>query len=350
MKIDREVFGKNEENKEIYKYIVSGDNIEAAFCETGAAIMSVKIYDKNNNVKDVVLGLSNYEDYRKNWPSFGAVIGRCANRINKAKFELNGEKYKLKKNILGGCLHSGFSYHYRDWNSETFMDNQGAHIIFSIFSVDGDQGFPGKLKVSVEYVISEDKSLTIKYKYISDKDTVVNLTNHCYFNLDGHDSGSVMKAKVMINSNKVTQFDKKLMPTGKILGVEGTAFDFIDMKPIEDNLEKKFKPLAPQNEYDMNYVISDRFGEYKLAAKLEAVNSGIGMSVYTNMPGMQFYTGNAVNGFKGKSGVKYSSNPGVCFETQFYPDAINIKDFPSPIVKSGVEMNTETKFEFYDIK
>ena len=349
MEIIKEKFGLNEEKKEIYKYTVTGENICASFCETGAAIMCVKVAGSDNVIRDVVLGLEGYEDYRRNWPSFGAVIGRYANRISKARFKLNDKKFVLKKNIKGGCLHSGFSYHYRDWKSESFVDETGAHIIFYLNSEDGDQGFPGNLKIKVEYVVSEEKSLCIRYQYVSDADTIVNLTNHCYFNLDGHESGSIMNQKVQINSTQVTSVDKKLMPTGEIVNVEGSAFDFTKLTTINDNLSKSFKPIAPQNEYDINYVISDKLGEYKLAVLLEAEHSGIGMKVYTNMPGMQFYTGNAVNGYRGKGGVKYSDNPGVCFETQFYPDAVNIKKFPSPIIKADTIINTETKYEFYVI-
>ncbi|MCU6752511.1 aldose epimerase family protein [Bovifimicola ammoniilytica] len=350
MNIEKELFGKNEDGKEIYKYNVKGENISATFCETGAAIMSIFIKDKDDEVKDVVLGLETYEQYRKNWLSFGAVIGRCANRISGAKFTLNNTTYKLKKNITGGCLHSGFSYHYRDFESESFTEDDSAHIIFKLESPDGDQGFPGNLKVKVEYVVKEDKSVTIKYSYISDSDTVVNMTNHCYFNLDGHNSGSVLNHKVMINSDEVTQVDRKLMPTGKIMKVDGSAYDFRKMTKIADNMRKSFKPYSYEKAYDINYVLSDHFGEYKLVAKLESEKSEIGMNVYTNMPGMQFYTGNAAKGFKAKGDAEYAANPGVCFETQFYPDAINIEKFPSPVVKAGVFMSTETKYEFYDLR
>lgn len=349
MKIEKEVFGRNEAGEEVYKYVVNGENISAVFCDTGAAIMSIRIKDKDNNIIDVVLGPETYEEYRKNWPSFGAVIGRCANRVSGASFTLNGKKYKLKKNIIGGCLHSGFSYHYRDFISESFVDEKGAHIVFKLESDEGDQGFPGNLKVKAEYLVAEDKSVTVKYSYISDSDTVVNLTNHCYFNLNGHSSGTVLNHKVMINSDSVTQVDRKLMPTGIIMNVGNSAYDFRKMTKIIDNMKREFKPYSYEKTYDINYVLSDRFGEYKLAAKLESEESGIGMNVYTNMPGMQFYTGNAVKGFKAKENAVYEANPGVCFETQFYPDSVNIEKFPSPVIKAGVLMNTETKFEFYNM-
>lgn len=347
--IEKILFGTDENNNSIYKYVVNNGRIQASFCETGAAIMSIVVKDKNDIDRDVVLGLEKYEDYKRNWPAFGAVIGRYANRINKACFEINGTKYKLKKNIWGGCLHSGYSYHFRDWDSDAFEDEEGIHVIFRLRSEDNDQGFPGSLNVEVEYVLGMDNSLTILYRYESDKDTAVNLTNHCYFNLLGHDGGTILDHNLFINSDKVTQVDKKLMPNGNVLNVEGSAFDFTAMCSIRENMNKSFKPYCHDREYDINYVLSDKQGEYMNAARLEAPETGLGLRVYTDMPGMQFYTGNAVNGFFGKNNVKYEKYPGVCFETQFYPDAVNIEKFPSPVIRAGEKKQTRTRFEFYQI-
>lgn len=350
MIIKQEVFGKNEKGEQVCKYIVEGKNVRATFCETGATIMSLEIRNKSGDMTDVVLGLSSNEEYMKNWAAFGAVIGRCANRINGAKFSLNGKQYKLKKNTSGGCLHSGYGYQFRKWNGSFCVDEKdNAYITFEMDSEDGDQGFPGNLKVRVQYTVSEDRSLTIKYDYVSDMDTVVNLTNHCYFNLDGHNSGTVLNHRLLINASEVTGVDKNLMPTGEILPVEKTAYDFRSLRVIKDNMNKDFKTISNSNDYDINYVINDCQGEYRLAATLEGVKSKIGMRVYTDMPGMQVYTANALNKVKGKNGAIYSNNPAICFETQFYPDAININHFPSPVVKAGEKKSTVTKFEFYDV-
>lgn len=349
VEVIRQEFGKDENDLIVYKYIVKGQNIKAEFCETGAAIMSFEIENIRGEMTDVVLGLDTNSDYMRNWPAFGAVIGRCANRIKGASFILNGKKYKLKKNIMGGCLHSGYGYHFRKWNGSCNTDESGnAHIIFKLNSEDGDQGFPGNLEVTVEYIVSDDKSLTIRYDYISDMDTVVNLTNHCYFNMNGHDSGAIVNHKVKINSDRVTKTDRNLMPTGEIVSVAETAYDFTKPVLISENMKKSFKPVSDSREYDINYVIGERQGEYKLAAELESTDSGIGMRVYTDMPGMQFYTANAVKGIKGKKGIIYKEFPAVCFETQFYPDAINIEHFPSPVVRAGEKKSTVTKFEFYN--
>lgn len=348
--IEKVLFGTNDKNKAVYKYEVSNGRIRAAFCETGAAIMSIVIKDKDGVERDVVLGLEKYEDYQKNWPAFGAVIGRYANRISKACFRLNGTIYKLKKNMRGCCLHSGFGYHFRDWDSEAFEDEAGIHVVFRLESGDNDQGFPGALHLEAEYVLSMNDALTIHYRYESDKDTVVNLTNHCYFNLLGHAGGSVLNHKLLIHSDRVTQVDKHLIPNGRILDVEGSAFDFTTMRSISENMDKSFEPYCHDKAYDINYVLSDEQGKYVEAVRLEADETGLGMRVFTDMPGMQFYTANAVEGFTGKGNVKYVQYPGVCFETQFYPDAVNIETFPSPVIRAGEQKHTTTRFEFYHIK
>lgn len=345
--IEKKLFGTDENKKNIYKYEVSNGKISCSFCETGAAILSLVMKDKKGTDRDVVLGLEQYKDYKRNWSAFGAVIGRYANRISGAKFKIDGIQYKLKQNIAGGCLHSGFGYHFRDWDSEAFEDETGIHILFRLKSEDNDQGFPGNLELETEYILSEDNALTIHYRYVSDKNTAVNLTNHCYFNLLGHDGGTVLDHNLMIYSDKVTQVDKNLMPNGKILSVAGSAFDFTTMRPIRENMKKSFTSYCYDKEYDINYVLSDRQGKYMHAAKLEVEETGLGMNVYTDMPGMQFYTGNAVKGFRGKGNVRYDKYPGVCFETQFYPDAVNIESFPSPVIKAGEQKHTTTRFEFY---
>ena len=348
MQIEKKIFGQDETGI-VYKYLIENNGFKVELCEIGASILSVIMKDGFGKETDVVLGLDSLEAYKRNWPAFGSVIGRYANRIKNASFKLDDNKYKLKNNIMGGCIHSGYGYHYRKWDSSFYEEDNKAHIIFELFSENGDQGFPGNLKVKVEYIISDNNTLSVNYYYISDKKTAVNLTNHCYFNLSGYDSGNVFEHYLKINAKKVTQVDKKLMPTGKILDVEGSAFDFTVKKQIKDNLDKGFKPFCYEKEYDINYVLDKEPEEFLLIANLESQVSKIGMNVYTDMPGMQFYTANAVGGMKGKNGVKYEKNPAVCFETQFYPDAVNIREFPSPFIEADVEVHKRTDFEFYII-
>lgn len=348
MHIKKILFGQ-EESGDVYKYEVQGDNFKASFCDIGAAIMSFVVKDKYGKDTDVVLGFDEMEDYKRNWPAFGAVIGRYANRISKAKFNINGETYRLKKNIPGACLHSGYGYQFRKWKSSCYVKEGEGHIIFELISEDKDQGFPGRLEVKTEYTVTEDKKLIIDYYYKSDKDTVVNLTNHCYFNLAGYDSGEVLNHFVKINSNSVTKVDKKLIPTGEILNIEGSAFDFLEKKRIKDNFDKSFKPYCSSKGYDINYVLNKDDKKLYFAALAESEATGIGMKVYTDMPGMQFYTANAVRGIRGKGGVVYRENPALCFETQFYPDAVNKPNFPSPFIKAGERKHKRTEFEFYEI-
>ncbi|MBQ3546075.1 MAG: galactose mutarotase [Lachnospiraceae bacterium] len=348
MQIEKKIFGQDD-NGIVYKYLIENNGFKVELCECGASILSIVMKDGYGSERDVVLGLEGLEAYKRNWPAFGSVIGRYANRIKKASFKIDDKKYNLKKNIIGGCIHSGYGYHYRKWSSSYYEDSDNVYVIFELFSEDGDQGFPGNLQVKVEYIVTNNNTLSINYYYISDKKTPVNLTNHCYFNLEGYESGSVLEHYLMIDSKAVTQFDKNLMPTGKILDIEGSAFDFNKKKQIKENLDKTFKPYCYDKEYDINYVLNKELEEFSLVANLESYVSKIGMNVYTNMPGMQFYTANAIGGMKGKNGVVYEKNPAVCFETQFYPDAVNVKEFPSPFIEANIEVHKRTDYEFYII-
>src|SRR5574344_294768 len=226
MKIEKKLFGKTKNDEDIYKYELENDNhMKVTLCEVGASIVSIIVNDQDGNEKDVVLGLQSSDHYFENWPAIGAVIGRCANRISKASFVLDGKKYKLKHNIKGGCIHSGYSYQYRKWSSD-YYEHDGCHVIFSLTSPDGDQGFPGTLNTSVEYILTNENKLHLIYRSVSDKNTYVNMTNHCYFNLSGHESGNIFDQYLQINANAVTQLDKNQMPTGKILDVKDSPFDF----------------------------------------------------------------------------------------------------------------------------
>ena len=343
--IVRELFGVLDE-KEIYKYKVVYDDIEAEFCEFGACVTSVILKDKKGNNRDVVLGIDRLELFPENSPAFGSVVGRYANRIKHAKFEFNGKEYQLQKNEGDTCLHSGDSYHYRKWNSECYEDREGAHIIFSLFSPDNDQGFPGNLNISVEYIVTEEKELVIHYTYDTDKDTCVNLTNHSYFNLNGHDSGNAMEHKVMIAADGVTQVDDKLLPTGKILDVAGSAFDFRKPTVIKENYDKTFVPYCTGDDFDINYVLNDYDGTLRHVAYVEGDKSGIRMDVYTDLPGLQFYTANALEEFEGKDNVFYTYNHAFCMETQYFPDSVNIRQFPSPFIQAGELKSTTTKYSF----
>ena len=343
--IEKRYFGECN-TREIYCYIVTTDDFKVEFSEIGAIIRSVVLKDSQGIERDVVLGFAEIESYFDNWCAAGAVVGRCANRINHARFSLNGETYQLEENVPDGCLHSGRSYHFRIWDSETFEDEMGSHVVFYLNSPHLEQGFPGNLKVKVEYVV-KDYSITINYEYESDKDTPVNLTNHSYFNLGGHDRGLAEEQRLMVKADKVTQTDERSMPTGELLDVTGSAFDFRVPTMIKENALKPFQPYYCGQSYDINFVLSKEEGSFEHVATMESDVTGIGMEIYTNMPGLQFYVAGGIKDMKGKGDVFYNGKTSCCLETQFFPDAINIQDFPSPVAKAGECKHTKTIYKFY---
>ena len=350
MQIRKEHFTKNKLGEEIACYEMENDNgMTVRVCEIGAAIIDILVPDREGNIEDVILGYDKPEYYFENWPAFGAVIGRCANRIDKSAFTLNGKIYELEKMMMDFTLHSGWtSYQYRTWSSRTYEDEEGLCVEFTLFSPDKDQGYPWNLEVHVIYTLSNDNSLTLTYDCISDEDTVLNLTNHCYFNLKRQDAGTVFNHYVQIYSDEVCKVDKNLIPTGQMIKVDNTSFDFRKRIQIEENLKKTFTDVSPFNEYDTNYKINDTFGEFKLAASLECDENGRGMRVYTDMPGMQFYTAGALGEEnKGKKGVTYEKYGAACFETQFFPNAIRIPEFVQPVILKDERFISKTKYEFY---
>ncbi|MBO5711640.1 MAG: galactose mutarotase [Acholeplasmatales bacterium] len=345
MSIKKLLFGHHDQ-KDVYNYEIELDNVKATFGECGASIIKYLVKDKNGNFKDVVLGYDNLDGYLNNEPGFGAVVGRVANRIGKAKYIKDNVEYKLQANENENTLHSGYGYQYRIWNSLAYEDEEGAHMIFSIESEDMDQGFPGNFTLDVDYFISNDSSLTITYTYSCDKETPVQLTNHCYFNLNGYDSGSTVNHKLQIISDKVTKVDKELIATGEILDISNSAFDFRNMTVIKDNLIKSFEPYTFDKHFDINYVVANDKGKVKKICTLESDESGIGMNVYTDQPGVQFYCGYYLD-VVGKNGYKHTSFDGLCFETQYFPNSVNHSHFPSPFIKAFEKVTSVTKYEFY---
>lgn len=349
MEIKKELFYHFDESKEINSYEMINDNgMSVKTYELGAGVLEIKVKDKNDKLIDVTLGFDKNEDYFRNWQGFGAVIGRCANRIDKASFVLNGKKYKLVDNMRGFTLHSGKGFNFHIWESGSFIDDEGCHTTYKLFSEDGDQGFPGNLHVKVEYLLDNQNRLNIKYSGLSDSDTILNLTNHTYFNLDGCDAGEIWNHEVWIDSDSVTKVDERLMPTGEIVDVAGTPFDFREMKKIGSYRGQSFSAVCPYDEYDINYFLNTEFGNVKNIARLRAEKSGIVLNVYTDMPGVQLYTANALGDkrVKGKNRSELGKNYGVCFETQFAPNAINIPHFKQPVIKKDEEFNSTTIFEF----
>lgn len=310
----------------------------------GATLCSLIVPDKEGNPCDVVLGYDNPGGYMgPSGTGFGATIGRNGNRIGKAQFTLNGKTYQLDKNNNGNNLHSGLDYyHYRMWTvKETTEDS----ITFSLYSLNGDQGYPGNFDVDVTYTLTGDNELRIDYNGIPDQDTIINMTNHSYFNLNGHASGNVLEQEVWVDADAFTPTDIELIPTGEIRSVEGTPMDFRVKKPIGRDIEEDYEALKFGGGYDHNWCLNNN-GKFAKVIEMSAKESGITMEVYTDLPGVQIYSGNFLREELGKDGIVYKHRQAICFETQNYPDAINHENFPNVVCKAGEVYRTTTIYKF----
>ncbi|MCC8028147.1 MAG: galactose mutarotase [Clostridium sp.] len=349
MGISKERFGTMPGGREVYKYTLNNKNgVSASFITLGGVWVSMMAPDKNGVMGDVVLGYDDLDSYRKNTPHFGAPVGRNANRIGGAVLTINGRDYKLEANNGPNNLHSGPDlYHDRVWECEASETEKGSRLEFSLESPDGDQGYPGNARITVGYTLTDDNSLVLDYHMVCDADTIANFTNHSYFNLAGHDSGDVLKQEVWLNAEYYTPADAGSIPTGEIAPVAGTPMDFTVMKPIGRDIGNDFEALVLGKGYDHNWALNHRAGELSLAAKAMDPASGRVMEVYTDLPGIQFYTANFLTDeMPGKGGARYDCRHGFCFETQYYPDAVHKPEFPSPLLKAGEEYRTTTIYKF----
>lgn len=348
MNIQKEAFGVTKSDKPVTKYILSNDNgMEVHILDYGAIITSIIVPDKDGNLDDIALGYDSIAEYEDNGPSYGAFIGRNSNRIQNASFELNGTVYNLDKNDGNNNLHGGYTgYHKMMYEATTLQDDISVSIELSRLSPHMEQGFPGNLEVKVIYSLTNDNQLIIKYHAVSDQDTVVNLTNHSYFNLSGHNAGSVLDHKVWIKSNSFTPTDDNLIPTGEIADVTNTPMDFRQLKTLGKDINADYPPLKIAGGYDHNYVLNKETSGIERVAQLIDDKSGRVMDVYTDLPGMQLYSGNFMPTEKGKVGATYQKRYGVCFETQYYPNNINQPSFPSSVLRAGEEFNSTTIYKF----
>ncbi len=349
MAISKEIFGQTDAGETAYIYtIINNNGMTAKVTNFGGILVSLEVPDRDGNACDVVLGYDKLEDYFGNIANMGAIIGRNANRIGGASFVLNGETYMLEDNDRGNNLHSGFEgYNNKLWDVEAYEDELGQTIALYYTSPDGEQGFPGTADIVVRYIFTEDNCVIIEYEAECDKDTIINLTNHSYFNLSGHGSGKVLEQKVWIDSDEYTYAGKDSVPLGEIRKVEGTPMDFRTMKPIGQDIKADYDQLNWCSGYDRNYVLKTKDNEVALVARMESDQSGIGMEVYTDLPGMHFYTGNFLGmGPVGKNGVSYRQYMGACFETQYFPNAINVPSFKQPILRVGDVYKATTVYKF----
>ena len=334
-------FGATKSGEKASCYVLKNSKgMEAVVSDFGASLLKLYVPDKDGKTQDVVLGYETLEDYENGGDSLGATVGRVANRIGMAEFELNGKKYELTKN--DNTLHGGIDfYNKRMWDVK---EEDDTHVVFALVSPDGDQGFPGEVKIEVSYTITEENELKIHYHAIPDQDTLLNMTNHSYFNLSGHASGTAWNAKVWIDADAFTETDAELIPTGTVVPVEGTPMDFRKEKVVEKEIGADYTPLKLAGGYDHNWVLNGK--GFRKAASAESEETGIKMEVYTDLPGIQFYSGNFRAGSKGKEGAVYEKGYGICFETQYFPDAIHKENFESPITKAGEVYDTTTVYKF----
>lgn len=352
MAYKKELWGNMPDGREVYLYtLVNRNGVSASFTNLGAVWVNMNVPDRDGNVVDVVLGFDSADEYLINPPHFGAPIGRNANRIAGAKFTINGKEYKLEPNNGPNNLHSGPDlYQSRLWDSEAEENDLGTSVSFSLFSPDGDQGFPGNANITITYTLTPDNSLDISYHMICDADTVANFTNHSYFNLDGHDGKDTLKQRVWIDADTYTRADEGSIPTGEFTPVKGTPMDFTVMKSIEQDIHEDYEALVFGGGYDHNWVLNHPQGEVSLCAASESDKTGIRMEVYTDLPGIQFYTANFLKNMTGKGGAVYEKRCCYCFETQYYPDSVNKPEFQSPVLKAGEEYKTTTIYKFSNIK
>ena len=344
MSISTSNFGRTKDGAEVTKYTITNSRgLSVSALDYGAVITNRVVPDKDGTPADIVLGYDDVAGYEVNGCFFGAFIGRHGNRIGGAEFTLDGTVYKLEKNDGENNLHGGTpGYHQVMYQASVGDDS----VTFTRVSPDMEQGYPGNLSISLTYTLTEENELRIDYEAKSDKDTLCNLTNHSYFNLKGHDGGDITDHKVWIKANGFTATSKDLIPDGNIVDVTGTPMDFRRKKAVSQDINADYEPLIMAGGYDHNYVLDKREGEIEKVAEVSEDTSGRTMEVYTDLPGMQMYSGNFIVKEDGKGGACYTKRTGICFETQFFPNSVNIPSFPSCVLKAGEDFHSTTIYKF----
>ena len=346
MSISKKSFGVTKDGKETFLYTISNKNgMKAAVSNFGAILVQLIVPDKKGGVRDVVLGFDSVAGYEGNDCFFGSTIGRNANRIGGAEFELDGTTVHLAANENGNNLHTDFDhgFHKAVWNAELLEEENAVRFFYR--SPDGENGFPGNLDIKVTYTLQEDNAIRIDYDGVSDKKTVINVTNHSYFNLNGHDSGSICDERVMIQADTFTELGAGSIPTGRILQVEGTPMDLRSEKRVGDEIDADFGQLTLTGGYDHNWVLQNH-GNLEKVAQVEDDASGIVMDAYTDLPGVQFYAGNFITPQKGKDGVSYGNRQALCLEMQYFPDSIHHPEFPQPVFDAGQHYHASAIYKF----
>ena len=349
LQVRKETFGKTADGKLVDLYTLTNSNgLEVRAMTYGGIIVSMRVPDRNGKTADVVLGHDNFDGYLVNPPYFGAIVGRYANRIANGTFTLDGVKYTLPKNDGQNTLHGGLiGFNKVIWEAKEFKNEKEVGVAFNYLSKDGEEGFPGNLKVKVSYTLTNENQLIIDYEATTDKATPLNLTQHTYFNLAGEGNGDILGHEVMLNADRFTPADKTLIPTGEIRPVKGTPLDFTTATTIGARINDNYEQLVIGHGYDHNFVIKREDNSLTLAARAREPNSGRVLEVYTTEPAVQLYSGNFLDGtLVGKQGHAYRKRDGFCLETQHFPDSPNHPDFPSTILRPGTTFRSQTVFKF----
>lgn len=323
----------------------NSNNMEVCVTNFGGRIVSIMVPDKNGIMRDVVLGFDSISDYIKYPTDFGATIGRYANRINQGRFVLDGKEYILPKNNFGHCLHGGTKgFQYQIFDVEQISPTE---IVLKYTSKDGEEGFPGNLMCNINMKLTNDNSIEITYNAETDSPTIVNMTNHSYFNLDGNPNFDNSDYMLTLNADCFTPIDSTFMTTGDISKVENTPMDFRISKSLSDVYKSNYLQIDYANGIDHNWVLNTKGDISVPCAKLVSKKTGISLSVYTNEPGIQIYSGNFLDGsLKGKKGIIYGLRSAVCLETQHYPDSPNKEDWPSVVLRPGETYKSKCIYKF----
>ncbi len=342
--VKKEAWGKTKDGQAVDIYTLTHGKMEARITNYGAIVVSLKVPDRSGKVADVVLGFPTLDGYLAGNPNFfGGVVGRYGNRIAKGKFTLEGKQYSLPTNNGPNSLHGGdIGFDKHVWTAKQLANG----VELTYVSKDGEMGYPGALTSTVRYTVAQN-ALHIEYSATTNKPTVVNLTNHSYFNLAGAGSGAILKHELKLNASRYTPVDDTLIPTGELASVDGTPFDFRKATAIGARIEADNEQLRRGKGYDHNFVLDSTSGKLATAAELYDASTGRLLEVLTTEPGVQFYSGNFLDGTAhGKDGKIYAHRSGLCLETQHFPDSPNEPKFPSTELKPGQKYHTETVFRF----
>ena len=343
MNAEQKAFGTAPDGKNVDLFILTNSHgMQAAVTNYGGIVVSLKVPDRNGESADIVLGYETLDGYIKNSPYFGAIVGRYGNRIAKGRFTLDGAEYRLATNDGDNHLHGGIKgFDKVVWDAESVKQDNAASVKLTYLSKDGEEGYPGNLSCTVTYLLTEENELKILYTATTDKATPVNLTHHSYFNLAGQGSGDILGHELMLTADRFTPVDAGLIPTGVLQPVKDTPMDFTRQKPIGQDV------ASVPGGYDHNFVLNNAGGSLALAARIYEPTSGRIMEVYTTEPGIQFYSGNFLDGsITGKSGKVYMKHYGFCLEAQHFPDSPNKPYFPSTILRPGETYAQETIYTF----